>query len=98
MRFRRISFFVLSAAAISACGQAPGLSEPNSAVPAVSPAATLPAAAGSPATASPAGSPSVAPALRPYQTARLVDVRNGNQFTLAGFGGKIVIVEGMASW
>lgn len=33
-----------------------------------------------------------------YLTIDLTDVRTGERFTLGGFGGKTVIVEGMAVW
>lgn len=55
--------------------------------------ATFPTA---PATAAPTVAPQAS--LPTWQTASLVDVRNGQAFTLADFKGKTVYVEPMATW
>jgi hypothetical protein len=61
-------------------------------VPATSTAATPPT---TPAVTAAVGSPA---AQARYLTIDLTDVRTGERFTLGGFGGKTVIVEGMAVW
>jgi hypothetical protein len=70
------------------------------AVPAETPTASTPPAAGSSAVASATATSVVAatPATSPILRFALTDVRSGERFTLGGFTGKTVIVQGMAVW
>jgi hypothetical protein len=85
---RRASF-AAAIAFVAACGGTP------------TPAASVPlATAGAPAPTAPATSaatPTTA-ATAPYLRIALTDVRTSERFTLGGFTGKTVIVEGMAVW
>jgi len=73
------------AAACSSTPEYTTLPAPTSSATPATGAATQPAATVSPATPS-------------YMTMTLTDVRTGERFTLGGFAGKVVIVEGMAVW
>ena len=51
-----------------------------------------------PASASPTSAATSTAATSPVLRIVLTDVRTGERFTLGGFAGKTVIVEGMAVW
>lgn len=78
-------------AIVAACG-APATPSTASPSAVVSPVATTTASPGATTTAAPTAVTS------PILLMTLTDVRSGERFTLGGFGGKTVIVQGMAVW
>jgi hypothetical protein len=70
--------------------------------PATSPTGSAPvsrsdASSGAPS-ARPTGAVPTPPSTGPVLAIQVIDVRTGERFTLGGFPGKTVIVEGMAVW
>jgi hypothetical protein len=62
----------------------------------VSPSAAVATSAA--ASTTPTGVAAATPASSPILRFALTDVRTGERFTLGGFSGKTVIVQGMAVW
>ncbi len=81
-----------SAVTCVACG---GVSTPPVASP--PPSQSLPAAT-STGSATPTNAATSTTATSPILRIALDDVRSGERFTLGGFAGKTVIVQGMAVW
>ena len=67
-------------------------------VPAANPTASPPPAVATSAASSVTPTSAATPTSSPILRFSLTDVRTGERFTLAGFTGKTVIVQGMAVW
>jgi hypothetical protein len=70
----------------------------SSALPGATPSGSTTAAPSAAASATPTGAATSTAAASAVLRIALTDVRTGERFTLGGFVGKTVIVEGMAVW
>lgn len=91
---KRFSLLLVFALTVVSCATAKPVGSAVS--PSPSPVGAVPSASGPSATTAATATSGAARAA--FLTTPLTDVRTGQQFTLSDFGGKQVIVQGMAVW